>query len=229
MSDFPLMRVAMNNLASVLDFLAELEKNNARSWFEEHRSQYQKAKDTFEALVNQVIDEYRPVEDLGGITAKDCVMRIFRDMRFSKDKLPYRTSLAASIAAGGRKSGRMAYYLHLEPHNRSMIAGGLYMPEPEQITRFRETIARRPAPFKSIIGDPVFKQYFGSLQGEKLKTAPKGFAPDHPEIELLRLKDVVAVHTVSDAAVLADDFTGHIVKVFAALKPFLDYLNENEF
>lgn len=219
----------MENLAPVLDFLSELEKNNARPWFEEHRRQYQKAKDLFEALVDQVIAEYRPVEDLGGLSAKDCVMRIFRDMRFSKDKLPYRTSLAASIAAGGRKSGRTPYYLHLEPHNRSMIGGGQYMPEPEQITRFRETVSRRPAPLKLIIGDPLFKQFFGSLQGEKLKTAPKGFAPDHPEIELLRLKDVLAVHTLSDAAVLADDFTGHIVKVFAALKPFLDYLNENEF
>jgi uncharacterized protein (TIGR02453 family) len=216
----------MNKLAPVLDFLSELEKNNARPWFEEHRREYQKAKELFEELVNQVIDEYRLVEDFGGISAKDCVMRIFRDMRFSKDKTPYRTSMGASIAAGGRKSKRMAYYLHLEPHNRSMIAGGVYMPEPEQITRFREAIARRPGPFKAIIGDPAFIQYFGKLQGEKLKTTPKGFDPNHPEIELLRLKSVTAIHSMTDAVVLTDDLPGHIVNTFSAMKPFLDYLNE---
>jgi uncharacterized protein (TIGR02453 family) len=134
--------------------------------------------------------------------------------------------MAASIAAGGRKSGRMAYYLHLEPHNRSMIAGGLYMPEPEQILRFREAVSRRPESFKSIIGDPLFKQYFGSIEGEKLKTSPKGFAPDHPEMDLLRLKSVVAAHAFPAEVVLADGLTGYIVEVFTALKPFLDYLNE---
>ena len=216
----------MENLAPVLDFLSELEKNNARPWFEDHRRQYQLAKDRFEELVNQVIAEFRPVEDLGGLSAKECVMRIFRDMRFSKDKTPYRTSMAASIAPGGRRSGRMAYYLHLESHNRSMIAGGLYMPEPEQITHFREAVSQRPGLFKSIISDAEFKQYFGSLQGERLKTAPKGFPPDHPEIELLRLKEVLAVHPLPDAEVLSAGFVADIVKTFTALKPFLDYLNE---
>lgn len=216
----------MSNLEPVLEFLSELEKNNARPWFEDHRSQYQKAKDLFEELVNDVITEYRSVEDLGGITAKDCTMRIFRDVRFSKDKSPYRTSMGASIAAGGRKSGRMAYYLHLEPHDHSMIAGGLYKPEPEQIIRFRDAVSLSPGAFKAIIEDAEFKRYFGSLQGERLKTAPKGFAPDHPEIELLRLKEVVALHALTDAAVLSDGFIDHIVQAFAALKPFLDYLNE---
>jgi uncharacterized protein (TIGR02453 family) len=216
----------MSNLAPLLDFLSDLEKNNTRPWFEDHRGEYQKAKELFEELVNQVIAEFRPVEDLGGISAKDCVMRIFRDMRFSKDKTPFRTSMGASIAAGGRKSARMAYYLHLEPHNRSMVAGGLHLPEPEQITRFREAVARNPDPFKSIIGDTAFKQYFGSIQGEKLKTAPRGFTPDHPEIELLRLKEVVAIHPLADAVVLTDGLVGEIVTCFKALKPFLDYLNE---
>jgi uncharacterized protein (TIGR02453 family) len=216
----------MSDLAPVLDFLSELEKNNARPWFEDHRREYQKAKDLFEELVDQVIDEYRSIEDLGGISAKDCVMRIFRDVRFSKDKSPYRTSMAAVIVAGGRKSGRMPYYLHLEPHDHSMIAGGLHDPESAQIIRFREAVSRRPEPFKLIIDDPAFKQYFGSLQGEMLKTAPKGFAPDHPEIELLRLKQVTAVHTLTDAVVLSDGLASYIVQAFAALKPFLDYLYE---
>ena len=216
----------MSNLESVLDFLSELEKNNARPWFEEHRSAYQQAKERFDALADQIIAAFRPVEDWGAIRAKDCVIRIYRDVRFSKDKSPYRTSLAASFATGGRKSGRMAYYLHLEPHNRSMLAGGLYMPEPAQLTRFRETFAARPALLKSILLEPTFQQYFGALQGEKLKTTPRGYDPNHPEIEILRLKDVVAIHPLSDADVISDGLPDHTIQVFSALKPFLDYLNE---
>jgi len=216
----------MTDLAPVLDFLSELGKNNTRPWFEEHRAGYQKAKDAFDGLVNQVIDAYRPVEDLGAISAKDSVMRIFRDVRFSKDKTPYRTSFAASIAPGGRKSGRMGYYLHIEPHNHSMIAGGLHDPEPEQILRFREAVSRRSGSFKAIVAEPAFKHFYGAIGGEKLKTTPKGFDPDHPEIELLRLKEVVAVHPLSDALVLSEGLTGHIIQAFTALKPFLDYLNE---
>ena len=217
----------MSNLSPILDFLSELAKNNARPWFEENRAAYEKAKSQFDALVDQIIAEFRPFEDWGGLQAKDCTMRIYRDVRFSKDKTPYRTSMGASFAAGGRKSWRCGYYLHLEPGDRSMIAGGLYAPEQEELTRFREAVAQRPAIFKSILVDPVFKQYFGEIQGEMLKTAPKGFAPDHPEIELLRHKQVIAIHPLSDAAVLAQNLAGHTVQAFAALKPFLDYLNDH--
>ncbi len=216
----------MSNLGLILDFLAELEQHNERAWFEEHRSQYQTAKDLFEAQVDEVIARMRPLEDLGGIRARDCVMRIYRDVRFSKDKSPYRTSMAASIVAGGRKSGRLGYYLHFEAHNRSMVAGGLYMPEPQQILRFREAVARQPWEFKSIVADSAFRQYFGQIQGEKLKTTPKGFDPAHPEIELLRLKEVLAIHPMSDADVRSEGIAEHIVQAFAAMKPFIDYLNE---
>ena len=138
----------MNNLAPVLNFLSELEQHNARPWFEEHRSEYQKAKELFEDLVNQVIDEYRPVEDMGEISAKDCVMRIFRDVRFLDRNHPTAPVWLPWIAVGGRKSWHQAYYLHLEPHDRSMIAGGLYMPEPEQILSFREAISINPIHLK---------------------------------------------------------------------------------
>ena len=210
----------------VLEFLSRLEENNTREWFQANKELYTEAKLEVESFVNLIIPEIaRFDESIRYVEAKDCMFRIFRDVRFSKDKTPYRTSMGASIAAGGRKSGRMAYYLHLEPQNQSMIAGGLYKPEPEQITRFRDSVSLDPVPFKSIISDPAFKQHFGGLQGEKLKTTPKGFAPDHPEIELIRLKEVVAIHTFTDAEVITGDFTGHIVEAFTALKPFLDFLN----
>jgi uncharacterized protein (TIGR02453 family) len=162
---------------------------------------------------------------MGGLAAKDCVMRIYRDVRFSKDKTPYRTSMAAGIAPGGRKTTRQGYYFHLEPHDQSMIAGGLYMPEPAQLARFRAAIDQDAGAFKAIVANKDFKHYFGSVGGERLKTVPQGYARDHPEIELLRLKQVVVSHAFTDEQVLSARFAAQANRVFVAMKPFLDYLN----
>jgi uncharacterized protein (TIGR02453 family) len=215
-----------SDLKPVLDFLNGLKKNNNKAWFEEHRPAYEQAKTSFEAFVDELIAGTGKFEDLHGVTAKDSVMRIFRDVRFSKDKSPYKPNMAAAIGPGGRKSSRLSYYIHLEPGNASMIAGGMHMPESSQITKFRDAIGRDAARFKRIVAAPDFKRYFGSVEGEKLKTAPQGFARDHPEIELLRLKEVVAVHRLTDKDVLAPKSSADVVQGFKAMKPFLDYLNE---
>jgi uncharacterized protein (TIGR02453 family) len=219
----------MNNslqLNVVLDFLIDLQDNNNREWFEQNRAVYQNAKEQFEELINQVIVELRASEDLGNLTAKDCVMRIYRDVRFSKDKSPYRTHFAATIAAGGKKSPRMPYYLHIAPQDQSFLAGGLYAPTGEQLAKFRATIDHNAKPFKAVINTKLFKHLFGELSGETLKTAPQGYDRDHPEIELLRLKQVVATHPVLDKSILAPTFSAHVVETFTGLKPFLDYLNK---
>ena len=215
-----------DSLKPVLDFLSGLKKNNNKAWFDAHRAAYEDAKARFEAFVDQLIAGTGKFEDLHGVTARDSTMRIFRDVRFSKDKSPYKPNMSASIGPGGKKSARLKYYLHVEPGNASMIAGGMHMPETGQLTKFRDAIGRDASRFKRIVAAPEFKHYFGSLEGEKLKTAPQGFARDHPEIELLRLKDVVAVHHLSDKDVLAPRFEGNVVQGFKAMKPFLDYLNE---
>jgi uncharacterized protein (TIGR02453 family) len=213
------------DLAPVFDFLSSLKKHNNRAWFEENRAAYELARERFESFVDQVIHEYGKSEDLGGITARDCVMRIYRDIRFSKDKSPYKTNMSATIAPGGKKSSSLGYHLHLQPHEESLIAGGLYMPTPEQLAKFRKAIDQDATPFKAIIKDKDFKKYFGTLDGEKVKTAPQGYSSEHPEIELLRFKQVVVVHRTSDETVLSPAFGGHTIKVFKAMKPFLDYLN----
>jgi uncharacterized protein (TIGR02453 family) len=213
------------DLKPVLDFLNSLKKHNNKAWFEENRTAYEIAKGNFEAFVNQLIDEYRKTEDLGGITAKDCVMRIYRDTRFSKDKSPYKTNMGATIAPGGKKSSSLGYHLHMQPDNGTLIAGGLYMPTPEQLASFRTAIDQDAAPFKAIINEKEFKKYFGVLEGEKVKTVPQGYGRDHPEIELLRFKQVVVVHHLSDEMVLSPKFSAHTIKTFTAMKPFLDYLN----
>jgi uncharacterized protein (TIGR02453 family) len=213
------------NLKPVLDFLIQLQDNNEREWFEQNRGAYETAKEQFEHLINTIIADFRAIEDLGDITAKDCVMRIYRDVRFSKDKSPYRTNFAAAIALGGKKSSRMPYYLHLAPHDESFIAGGLYMPTPEQLAQFRETIDHDAKPFKALLKHKSFKLLFGELSGEKLKTAPQGYTRNHPEIELLRLKQVIATHPLLDETVLDKTFSAQIIEVFTGLKPLLDYLN----
>ena len=213
------------DLKPVLDFLNELHYNNNRVWFENNRPAYENAKGHFEDFIDRLIIGFGSVEHLGGITAKDCVMRIYRDVRFSKDKSPYKMNMGASIGPGGKRSTRLTYYLHLEPPDASMIAGGLHTPDSAQMTKFREAIDRDPKPFKEVINARGFKQNFGIVGGEKLKTAPKGYERDHPEIELLRLKEVVAVRRVTDAAVLSPKCSALVIESFTAMKPFLDYLD----
>ena len=213
------------DLRPVLDFLSRLKQNNNKAWFDENRAAYDIARARFESFVDQLITEYGGIEDLGSITAKDCVMRIYRDTRFSKDKSPYKTNMSATIAPGGKKSSSLGYHLHIQPHNETLIAGGLYMPTPEQLARFRMAIDQDAAPFKAVIKDKEFQKYFGTLEGEKVKTVPQGYTRDHPEIELLRFKQVVVVHRLSDEVVLSPTFSAHAIKTFTAMKPFLDYLN----
>ena len=213
------------DLKAVLDFLSQLKTNNNKAWFDQHRAEYELARQQFESLVAGLIDGFSAFEPLGGITPKDCVMRIYRDIRFSPDKSPYRTNLAASIGPGGRKSSRLAYYFQLGPGDETMLAGGLHEPTPEHLARFRSAIDRDATTLEAVTGAPEFKRYYGAVTGERVKTAPQGYSRDHPEIETLRLKQVVAIHNWPDEEVLRPEFREDVVAAARALKPFLDYLN----
>jgi uncharacterized protein (TIGR02453 family) len=160
------------------------------------------------------------------LTAGQCVARINRDIRFSKDKSPYKTGFGARIAPGGWKATRLGYYIHLEPKGQTMVAGGLYMPEPEQLARFRREIDRDATRFKQLTRAQSFLETFGTIRGERLKTAPQGYDRSHPEIELLQLKQVTVAHQFSDREVLAPDFPARAVAVCRTMKPFLDYLDD---
>jgi uncharacterized protein (TIGR02453 family) len=214
------------DLKPTFDFLSDLKQHNHKAWFEQNRAAYELAKARFEDFVDGLILAYGGIEDFGGITAKDCVMRIFRDTRFSKDKSPYKINMGATLAPGGKKSERLGYHLHLQPQGQSLIAGGLYMPGAEQLARFRKALDQDAAPFKALLKDKEFKKYFGSVEGDKLKSVPQGYSREHPEIELLRFKQVVVVHHLSDETVLSPKFGAHTIQVFKAMKPFLDYLNK---
>jgi uncharacterized protein (TIGR02453 family) len=215
----------MVDLKSVFDFLRELGKNNNKAWFEANRARYEDARAGFEEYVAALMAGMHSFLDLEGIAPKDCILRIYRDVRFSKDKSPYKTNFSAAIAPGGRKSGSVPYFLHLQPGDHSMLAGGCHESTPEQVARWREMLDRNPAPLLKIIGSAEFKKTFGSLWGEKLARPPKGYPPDHPQIELLKMKSFAAVHNAADRDVLGPGFVQESVKVFKAMKPFLEHLS----
>jgi uncharacterized protein (TIGR02453 family) len=214
------------NFHQILNFQGDLSQHNSKDWFDLNRPAFETARSSFEGFIDSLIDELRTSDNLQGLSAKECIFRIYRDVRFSKDKTPYNSNFSAVIAPGGKKSKLQGYYVSIEPHGRSMIAGGLHMPAPEQISRFRQAIDRDAAAYKAVTGVKVFVKQFGKIEGERLKTAPKGYDRDHPEIELLQLKEVVAIHNFPDQDLLAGDFLDKAVTVCRAMKPFLVYLDE---
>lgn len=212
---------------STLDFLTAINCNNNRDWFIANRPLYLDAKENFESFVQEIIDKlilFEPV--MKGLEAKSCVYRINRDIRFSNDKSPYKSHLGAFIVRGGKRNGDKfaGYYFHIEP-GKSIMAGGAYMPPSPWLSDIREKISDRPDEFIKIINAKEFKKYFGTIDGEKLKTAPKGYPKDHPHIELLKLKSYLVVNEASDKMVLGGDYMNHVINVFKAMKPLNDYLN----
>lgn len=213
---------------STLEFLSTLKYNNNRDWFIENRPYYIEAKDNFESFVQDIINkiiDFEPI--MKGLEVKSCVYRINRDIRFSNDKSPYKTHLGAFIVRGGKKNGDKfaGYYFHIEP-DKSIMAGGAYMPPSPWLSAIREKINDEPEKLVKIINSKDFIKYFGKIDGEKLKTAPKGYPSDHPYIDLLKFKSYLVVNEVSDKIVLSENYFEHVLNVFNAMKPFNDYLNE---
>ena len=214
------------SLKSTLAFLSQLERNNNKAWFEENRPAYDAARAAVEDFLEAVIDALRNTDQLGDLTAKQCLMRIHRDIRFSRDKSPYNTAISASIAPGGRKSGKMGYYISVGPGNRTIVAGGLYSPTPEQLARFRKAIESDASRLRAIAKARPFVEHFGQIAGEKLKTAPKGYDRAHPDIDLLQLKQAIVIRHFTDAEILKPDFPERVVAACKAMKPFVTWLDE---
>ncbi|MBC8100061.1 MAG: DUF2461 domain-containing protein [Armatimonadetes bacterium] len=214
-----------SSLQPTLDFLRDLRSNNTREWFEANRKRYDAAKSAVEALARDLIAQFTPIEsDLGALAPKDCLFRINRDVRFSADKTPYKTNMGMVIGRGGRKGDGRSYYLHIEPDGNSFIGGGVYAPSPEQLRAIREEIATHPQRLQNILNAPDFVGYYGTLQGDTLKTMPKGYPADHPSAALLKHKTWVALHPLSDEQLLSDSFSAYYLAACAALKPLEAYL-----
>jgi len=214
------------DLGLALRFLDELGQNNNKPWFDRHRAEYERARGIFYQYVDGLIDEFRIEDRLGGLSARECTARIFRDVRFSKDKSPYKTNFAALVGPGGWKMGSFGYYVALEPHGQSMVAGGLYAPTSEQLERFRQSICAGSQRLRTLAGEKAFVETFGGIAGERLKTAPKGYDREHPDIDLLQLKQVTAMRRFPDQAVVSPGFAEQAVAACRAMRPFLDYLDD---
>ncbi len=213
------------NLRIVLDFLKDLAENNNREWMNENKTRYLEARNAFVELVQTVLDRLTETEpELSNLLPGECIFRLYRDIRFSKDKTPFKTNFGAVIKPGGRKSPSASFYIHLEPGN-SLLAGGMYKPQAEILKAIRQEIDYEAEEFRAILNDPVFRSRFGMLTGEKLKRAPKDYPPDNPNIELLKFKDYLIMTRISDTTVLKKDFTDLVVESYYILKPFNQFLN----
>ena len=214
---------------STLDFLKKLKKNNNREWFNTNKQLYEDARFDFEKFAGDLIDVITKFdESLMGLDPKDCMFRIYRDVRFSKNKAPYKTNFGAVLYKGGKNSPYAGYYFHLSP-GECFYAGGMYMPTPEQLKSLRQGLYEKFSEFKKIIENKEFKKYFKSIEGDKLKTVPRGFPKDHPSSEYLKFKGYIAYHEVADDKVMSKSILDYSSKVYKAMKPFIDYLNDTLF
>lgn len=211
---------------STLKFLKDLKLNNNKAWFDENRAAYLQAKEDFESFVQQLIDGLVKLDPgMEGLRVKDCVFRIYKDVRFSKDKSPYKVNMGASFARGGKKSPAAGVYFHIEPGGHSMAAGGLWMPEPAVIKKVRQEIDYNFAEFQRIVGAKDFIRLFGKVNGDSLKNAPQGYHEDNPAIAYLKLKSWVVTTHVSDDVVTQPTLAREILRIFSAMLPFLGFLN----
>ncbi len=210
---------------STLTFLERLKNNNNREWFKDNKQAFQTAKENFEFCVQELLDKIAEFDpEMKGTLAKDCVFRIYRDVRFSKNKEPYKTNFGASMGAGGRKSMMTGYYLHIGPTD-SMIAGGAYMPTGDRLKAIRQEIDYNLEEFESILKDKNFKKTWGELEGEKLKTSPRGYAADNPAMKYLRHKSFIAHRSISDKELYSKQFTSKMAKHFESMLTFKTFFN----
>lgn len=217
----------MKKLSSeTIEFLKKLKKNNNRDWFGKNKSAYEKAMADFAGLVDAILPEAGKIEPgLKGLNGKDCIFRIYRDVRFSKNKEPYKANFSAVFTVGGRKMEKAGLYLHLEP-GKSFIAGGIHLPQPPVLAKIRQEIAYNGKEFRKILAAPTFKKFFKEFwDGDKLSLAPKGYEKDHPEIEYLKLKSFVVSTKLADGDFLKESFIKQLFEIFKAVKPIHDFLN----
>jgi uncharacterized protein (TIGR02453 family) len=213
---------------ATLDFLRDLKKHNDKSWFDAHRKQYETAKADFTEFLQAVIDAHaKKDEGLTGLQAKSCLFRINRDIRFSKDKSPYKTNFGASLNKGGKKSVLAGYYSHLEP-GEAFVGGGVWMPQPPELAKVRQEIDYGFDDFKKIVGSKKFKSVYGELyKGEDmmLSRVPKGYEPDNPAAEFLKMKSYIAMRPVTDKELLSKDLKKITLEAFSALQPLMEFIN----
>ena len=214
---------------SIIKFLSALKKNNNKQWFDDHRNQYELIKKEFRLFVGQLINSIAVFDNsINFLEPKDCVFRINRDVRFSKDKRPYKNNLAAYFNKGGKKGGGAGYYIHIEP-GKSYMAAGVWMPPSEELSKIRQEIDYNFDEWKKLLSDKSFKKYFnGTIDlKESLVRPPKGYTEENPAIEYIKLKSFVATCSFTEEETSSKDFIKILSKRFQTLKPLVDFINRS--
>jgi len=207
-------------------FLKLLVVNNNREWFNDNKMLFVEAKALFEEFVYVEIDEITKFDSkIKGLQVKDCSFRIYRDLRFSKDKTPYKIHFSAYMAEGGRKSPWAGYYTHIEP-DANLVAGGLHHPQRGVLSKVRTSIYQNPKAFKAIIENETFKQHFPKIYGEQLKSAPRGFDKNFEDLDLIKFQSYDFFKPISDQELLADNYFENSMASFRILKAVNDYFNQ---
>ncbi|KIA85175.1 DUF2461 domain-containing protein [Flavobacterium sp. AED] len=211
-----------------LQFLDDLKANNNRDWFLENKKRYEVVKKEYQQLVADLLDVMKPMDSaLEMLEVKNCTFRINRDIRFSKDKTPYKSHLGVWLSSGAKGLNRSGYYIHLEK-GASFIAGGLYCPEAEDLKKMRKEIAYFHDDLEAILEEKNFKKEFKDFdRNEKntLKNPPRGYEKEHPAIEFLKLKSFESSQKIDFSEVTKKDFVTTMSKKLITLKPLNDFIN----
>lgn len=211
-------------LKQVFNYLTQLQKNNNREWFNRHKANYQDALTNMVLFADEVVTEMNNHDNIETKSGKQSLFRIYRDTRFSKDKTPYKTHWSGYLRRA-TKLLRGGYYYHLQPGG-SFIAGGFFGPNPNDLKHIRSQIAQDDTELRKILNQSEVKKYFGSMEGDRVKTAPKGYKQDHPSIVLLRYKQYILRHPFTDEEVLSSNFKKTLVSGLVQLLPFFNYFSE---
>lgn len=211
----------------VLKFLRSLSRNNNRVWFEKNKGNYLEVKEFFEGFIAQYLEQLIPFNpSMAGLNPKKLPFRIYRDVRFSKDKRPYKTNMGAGISPNGKMMNEPGYYLHIEP-GKSFIAGGFYQPDPDHLSKIRQEIDYNGDRLEKIMKEASFKKWFkGFGEFDQLKTVPKGYDKNHPRLDWLKNKSFIVTHNFTDKEVCDKKFLKQITAAAVAMKPLNDFLKE---
>jgi uncharacterized protein (TIGR02453 family) len=211
-------------MEKLITYLNDLSKNNEREWFHANKKRYQESKNTFLSVVDEIIRTMELTDiRLQDLDAKDTVFRINRDVRFSRDKSPYKTHFGSYIAKGGRKSPNAGYYLHIEP-NQFFIGGGVWHPEKEELKAVRQEIMFQPEKYSATLNS-VVKNGFTIMEEDKLKTGPKDFDKESPHIELIKYKSYILSRQLSKKELNSPDVASIVANYFSQLYPYTSFLN----
>jgi uncharacterized protein (TIGR02453 family) len=214
---------------ATLQFLEALRKNNNREWFEANRKKYEAAKENVKAVTEKLIQALgEQDEEIGQLLAKDCTFRINRDVRFSKDKAPYKSNMSCIFSKGGKNSDKSGFYVHIEP-GEAFVGAGYWAPEAKKLAAVRQEIDYNFEEWKKIISSKKFKDSFGELSKENvLQRPPKGYDEHNPAIEYLKLKSFIVRKKLTDEQLTDKNFVKTIVNIYTVVKPMLDFLDEAE-